>query len=159
MLEAVRGGIVELLKNAGINAAEAFEDKPLDRSVPQVIVEIAAMKITSSGMGNYIGLCSEDGQIREMFGDSAEISLALDVYAPENASKTCLEVADAVKSALDASELVSVRRFETDRLSYDADSRMLHLPCKADCKAYLVRQWCDGAVSEYELSGEGIWRR
>ena len=82
MLEAIAAGIAEALNSEEIKAVTAFDANELDTAAPFVCVGLQSAKLTSSGLGNYIGICTEDGQVKEMYGEKAELSLVLDVYSP-----------------------------------------------------------------------------
>ena len=73
MLETIAAGIAETLSSAGIKAVTAFTADELDTSAPFVCVGLKSAKLSSSGLGNYIGICTEAGQGREMDGEKAEL--------------------------------------------------------------------------------------
>ena len=134
MLEAIAAGIAEALNSAEIKAVTAFDANELDTAAPFVCVGLQSAKLTSSGLGNYIGICTEDGQVKEMYGEKAELSLVLDVYSPAAEAEKCSELADRVRCAL-----------------YGADSRMLRSSCRAKVCAYLVREKLGSSLSEYSI--------
>lgn len=84
MLENIASEIAEELNNAGINAVTAFSVSELCDTAAFVCVGLKSARISSSGLGNYIGVCTEDGQLKEMYGEKAELVLSLDVYSPAN---------------------------------------------------------------------------
>ena len=99
MLENIASEIAEELNNAGINAVAAFNASELDDAAAFVCVGLKSARISSSGLGNYIGVCTEDGQLKEMYGEKAELVLSLDVYSPANADEGCSELADGAAAA------------------------------------------------------------
>lgn len=151
MLETIAAGIAEALNSADIKAVTAFNANELDAAVPFVCVGLRSAKLTSSGLGNYIGICTEDGQVREMYGEKAELSLALDVYSPVAEAEKCPEFADLVRCALYGADGVSVAEFSFGEIKYDADSRMLRSSCAARVCAYLVREELGSSLSEYSI--------
>ena len=73
MLENIAIEIAEELNNAGINAVTAFNASELEDVSAFVCVGLKSARISSSGLGNYIGVCTEDGQLKEMYGEKAEL--------------------------------------------------------------------------------------
>ena len=143
MLEAIAAGIAEALNSAEIKAVTAFDANELDTAAPFVCVGLQS--------ANYIGICTEDGQVKEMYGEKAELSLALDVYSPAAEAEKCSELADRVRCALYGVDGVSVAEFYFGEIKYDADSRMLRSSCRAKVCAYLVREKLGSSLSEYSI--------
>ena len=114
-------------------------------------VGLKSAKLSSSGLGNYIGICTEAGQVREMYGEKAELSLALDVYSPAAEEEKCLSFADLVRCALYGADGVSVTEFSFGEIKYDTESRMLLLRCPAKAFVYLVREKLGSSLSEYSI--------
>ena len=100
MLENIAIEIAEELNNAGINAVTAFNASELEDVSAFVCVGLKSARISSSGLGNYIGVCTEDGQLKEMYGEKAELVLSFDVYSPASADEGCSELADGVRCVL-----------------------------------------------------------
>ncbi len=155
MLEEIAAGIVQLLDAAGIKAVSAFPAEGLDASAPFVCVGLSSARLSSSGLGNYIGVCTEDGSVREMYGERAELTLALDVYARASESERCSELADLTRCALYGAEGLSVTEFSFGEVGYDADSRMLRSRCTAKAGAYLVREKLGSSLSDYSIGEAG----
>ena len=154
MLENIASEIAEELNNAGINAVAAFNASELDDAAAFVCVGLKSARISSSGLGNYIGVCTEDGQLKEMYGEKAELVLSLDVYSPANADEGCSELADGVRCALYNIDGLSVTEFDFEKVEYDGDCRMLRSRCSAKATAYLVREMLGSSLSDYSI-GEG----
>ena len=156
MLESIASGIVSELKSSGINAVTAFSASPLEDSAPFVCVALHSARIVSSGLGNYIGVCTEDGQVKEMYGEKAELALNLDVYSPASESEGCSALADTVRIALCGMDGLSVTEFSFGEIRYDADSRMLCSRCSAKAAAYLVREKQGSSLSDYSIGEDGV---
>lgn len=154
MLEEISPLIAQALQSAGINAVTAFSAEKLAADEPLVCVGLRSARLHSSGLGNYIGLCSEDGKLRELYGERAELTLALDIYSPAPESEKCTALADKVRCALCGLDGVSVTEFGFGEIKYDADSRMLLSRCTACAGAYLVREKLGSSLSGYGI-GEG----
>lgn len=155
MLEEIAAGITKLLTNAGIRAVTAFPAEELCPCAPFVCVGIASARLSSSGLGNYIGVCTEDGTVKEMYGEKAGLTLALDVYAPASESEGCSELADRVRCALYSADGVSVTEFSFGEVKYDADSRLLRSRCTAKAGAYLVREKRGSSLSDIRIGEAG----
>ncbi len=151
MLEAIAAGIVQTLESAGIKAVSAFPAAELDTSEPFVCVGLNSVRLSSSGLGNYIGVCTEDGTVREMYGERAELTLALDVYAKAGESEGCSKLADLSRCALYGAEGISVTEFSFGEVCYDGGSRMLLSRCTAKASAYLVREKLGSTLSGYSI--------
>ena len=154
MLENIASEIAEELNNAGINAVAAFNASELDDAAAFVCVGLKRARISSSGLGNYIGVCTEDGQLKEMYGEKAELVLSFDVYSPASVDEGCSELADSARCALYNISGLSVTEFSFGQVEYDSASRMLRSRCSAKAAAYLVREKLGSSLSGYSI-GEG----
>lgn len=155
MLEAIADGIVQALDSVGIKAVSAFSAAELDTSEPFVCVGLDSVRLSSSGLGNYIGVCTEDGVVREMYGERAELTLILDVYARASESEDCSRLADLTRCALYGAEGISVTEFSFGAVGYDGGSRMLRSRCTARASAYLVREKLGSTLSGYSIGEAG----
>lgn len=153
MLEDVTFAVVQALEKIGVNAVAAFDGSELDEDKAFVCVGVDSAHITSAGLGGYIGICTENGEVREMYGDRAEITLVLNVYAPPSENEKISELAGLVRSALPAVPSLAVAEFSLGGVSYDEPTRMLLGKCAAKCSAYLVRRKTGRKLSDYELEG------
>lgn len=151
MLENVAAVIVQALKNAGINAVSAYDGKALCEDEAVVSVSLDAVHIASSGLGSYIGICSENGDIKEMYGDKAEIRVKAEVYCPPVSDGDCTAIACGVIEQLRLTDDLSVLSFEIGQTTYDEQTCMLRCACMAQCRAYLVRSKLDRGLTAYGL--------
>ncbi len=156
MLEEIAAGIAQALQDAGINAVTAFSTAGLEADEPLVCVGLRGARLSSSGLGNYIGVCSEDGKLREMYGEKAELTLALDIYSPAPESEKCTMLADTVRGALRGLDGVSLTEFSLGEIKYDSDSRMLLSRCTASAAVYLVREKRGSSLSDFGIGEGGI---
>lgn len=151
MLESIAAAIAAALKNAGINAVSAYESEPLCEKEPTVSIALDSARISSAGLGNYIGICTENGDVKEMYGDRAEISVKAEVYCPPVPEYNCTEAAESFVEQLRLTDELSVLSFEIGQVSHDEQSRMLRCACTARCRAYLVRRKLSRGLSAYGL--------
>lgn len=158
MFDAITDGIVSALSANGINAVAKFPPTKLDRTQTLVCVSIKSARITASGLGNYIGLCTQNGAVKEMYGSRAELVIAADVYSPfdKNSSEPgCTEYAALVEDKIRSVQGLSVTEFVLGDIRYDTAAEMFHSACTVKAGAYLVREMRGGELSAYEL-GETV---
>lgn len=137
MFDGVIANIVATLSQNGVNAVRKYPSVILDRSKAVCCVSIRSAKILASGCGNYIGLCLENGQLKEMLGSRGELSIGLDIYSPspqfeELKQQVCACIADFTS--------LTVCGFEAGEVCFDGESEMYHCECTANAVACLVRQ-------------------
>lgn len=156
MLDEIAAGVARLLEGAGIKAVTAFPAAEFDGSAPFVCVGLNAAHLSSSGLGNYIGVCSEDGRVREMYGEKAELTLVLDVYAKASESEGCSELANLARCALYGADGMSVTEFSFGEVKYDSDSRMLRSRCAVKASAYLVREKLGSSLSGISIGEAAV---
>lgn len=153
MFKSVTEGIVQELAAENINALTKFPPCKLERTAA-VCVSIKSARVSASGFGNYIGLGSSDGNIREMYGSKAELVIALDIYSPvkaDSAGPDCAEYAGLVNEKIRSISGLSVTEFEFGGIDYDDDSEMFRSRCTAKARAILVRELSGGELSDYGL--------
>ncbi len=151
MLEAIVDSVISALTAREINAVKKYPADKLEREVPLVCVSLKSVEITASGLGNYIGLCREDGEIVEMYGSRAELALSLEIYSPTpevNAFR-----AELIKQ-LESIEALSIKSFAAGEVCFDAKSGMFRCECIAKGCACLVRELADSEISDFKLEGE-----
>lgn len=160
MFKAILASVTELLKQAGINAAQSFPAKYLDRSETLVTVSLLSAKLSSSGCGNYIGICGSGADYRELYGSRAKLKFELGIYSPAipgDGADDCTEVLDEIISALSGEAGgMKIRSIDCGQTQPDSKSGMLLCRCTVECSAYLTREVSgDGTVfGDFTLRGE-----
>lgn len=157
MFKSVTDSIVQTLAGEGINAVAEFPPSRLDEGAAAVCVSLKSARISASGFGNYIGLGSSDGDVRELYGSKAELIIALDIYSPAAAAAAeagCAEQAGLVSEKIRGVPGLSITEFELGAVDYDPDSEMLRSRCTAKARALLVRELSGGELSDYGLGDE-----
>lgn len=158
MFELIPESIAEALTDANINAVTAFPASKLGREETVVCVSLKSARMSASGCGNYIGLCTEDGVVKEMYGSKAELVISLEIFspaAPLTGKPRCAEYAGLVSERLRSIGGLSVTEFEFGGVHYDPDCEMFRSDCSAKATAFLVRELRDGELSAYGL-GETV---
>ena len=154
MFELIPESIVGALTAANINAVTKFPASGLDRTAAVVCVSLKSARMSASGCGNHIGLCTENGVVKEMYGSKAELVISLDIYSPadpDSDEPRCAEYAGLVREEMRSIQGLSVTEFEFGEVNYDSDSEMFRSSCTAKAKAFLVRELRDGELSAYGL--------
>ena len=151
MFDSIIDSMAAALTAQGINAVRRFPADKLDSDAPVVCLGIKAAQLTASGFGNYIGLCRENGEIKEMYGSRAELMLSLEIFSP---IPDCNAFLTELYKQLGGIESLSVKSFETGEVSFDARSGMFRCECLAKGSACLVRELTDSDVSDFRLEGE-----
>lgn len=142
MLKSVVESITQTLINDGINAVAAFPVADFDKQKTVICVSIRSVKITSCGCGNYIGLCLENGVIKEMFGSHGCLKIGLDIYSP---MPDCENLKENVCNSLGSMSSLKVKNFEASEVSFDGKSEMYYCKCTAEAEASLVRSLSEPA--------------
>lgn len=136
MLKSVIEAITQILIDDGINATAAFPMVPIEKDKAIVCVSIRSAKITASGCGNYIGLCLENGVIKEMFGSHGRLKLGFDIYSP---LPDCENLKESVYDSLGSMTTLTIKGFEAGEMGFDAKSEMYLCKCTVEAEACLVR--------------------
>lgn len=156
MLKEIADGVVDLLREAGINAVYDFTGRTIDDSKSTVCISVKSARISASGLGSYIGVCTENGQIKEMYGERAELTLSVGIYCPLREEEDCTALAEQVRCALWQTDALSVTEFEMGSVGYDKDTLMLRRSCTVKAHACLVREKRGTAASAYGIGEANV---
>ena len=151
MFDGIIDSIVSALTAERINAVRKFPADKLERDNPIVCAALKTIEITASGLGNYIGLCRENGEIKEMYGSRAELALSLEIFSP---TPDCNVFLTQLIKKLGSVEALSIKSFDAGEVSFDTRSGMFRCECIAKGSACLVRELADSDVSDFKLEGE-----
>lgn len=154
MIKAILDGVVAAFNDAKIKATAAYPAAELCDAESIVAVGVKSMRVYSSGLGSYIGVCTENGEVKELYGEKAETVLSLDIYCHGESDEGCTALADKVRRALYSAEGISVTEFDFGLPAYDADSRMFRSKSTAKAVACLVREKRGRRLGAYSI-GEG----
>lgn len=160
-LESVRRVMADWLNAQGVPAVTAWPVSPRqEREQPVVVVSLRGCKAGPAGFQDYLGERYDEREDRweERYGKKAELTLGLDIYAPEKEGG-----GEAVQAAFDAlagvlilggPEGIDLREFSCGETLRDSGSRRLKRPVEAVCTAWLcaVRD-AGGAFVDFELRG------
>lgn len=98
----LREGVVSLLRESGINAVLARAPESAGRWREAVAaVSVKSVRCAGSGFQNYLGSETNGSEARERYGRAADLTLAIDVYAPRDGGESaCQEAAEQIAEAL-----------------------------------------------------------
>lgn len=140
----VRAEIVSRLRNAGIEAVQAYEDERFcERSAPVVAVGARQTELTDAGLMNYLGerYDAESGRTVEVYGRKLKMTVALEAYAPRRrGARSCERTAEAASEALleNAGEGITLETLAWEKTEWDEEYGMFVRRGTARCTAYFV---------------------
>lgn len=159
-LEKIRQVMADYLNDRGVPAVTAWPDRARqEREEPVVVVSVRGCRAGPAGLQNYLGERYDEtsGRWEERYGRRAELTLGLDIYAPEKGG------GEAVQSAFDAlagvlilggPEGLDLQEFSCGQTVRDSENRRLKRPVEAVCTAWLCAVTdAGGAFSDFELRG------
>ena len=159
-LTKLRQDAVETLKKAGVTAMEAFEaERRSHRAEAVVTVSLAKVVCASGGFRDYLGLRynRETDREEELYGRGVELTLALDIYAPEGGGESaCRTAMDAVAEVLTTQGIggLSVQEMESGQVEFLDSCGRYRLPMKCRCSAWLVAAAAEsGEFADFIVKG------
>jgi hypothetical protein len=161
MLESVTSAVIRALRDAEIEAVDAFESVPVDDGGVRCCVYVKKAQCSAAGFGEYIGLCRDsDGQERESYAKRCEIVLGLDIYAPmtqDNGARACMACFDRVFQALAGLKSgLKIRALGVSRVEPDDETGLFLCRGEAEGTAYLVARQDEesGELTDFILKGD-----
>lgn len=159
-LERLREKMAGYLNARGVPAVTAWPAGPRkEPEQPLVVVSLRGCRAVSSGFQDYLGerFNPDSGRWEERCGKRAELTLGLDIYAPEKeGGQTVQSAFDKLAEALllGAPEGLELREFSCGQTVRDAERRLLKRPVEAVCAAMLwVVEDAGGEFIDFELRG------
>ena len=159
-LNALRTAVAEQLQAAGVNAVTAMEHERAFRW-REAVAAVSLMRVvcTPGGFQDYLGVRREpeSGAERELYGREAELTLALDVYAPRDGGESaCREAAEAMTECLvcQGAAGLGVLELQTGQVEFLEQEGLYRLPVSCRCRAWLVAAVDGGgAFVDFEVKG------
>ncbi len=158
--EALREGVVSLLRENGVNAVPGMSPEPARRwREAAAAVSVKKVSCAAGGFQNYLGREADGGGEKELYGRAADITLSIDVYAPkdggEGACQRALErIAEILltcgAAGLEAAELTAGQTEWLDR------EGMYRLRAECLCRAWLTvsaNRESGGYFTDFEVRG------
>ena len=161
MLANITGGIVEILRGAGIQAGRAYPNSAITREGGCFVrARIESVKQSAAGFAGYLGQERDaDGELREVYGLRCGAELALDIYASheeDKAAEECEALIDDIIFALGGIAGVSIGGVSCDGVSVNKATGLLICPCRAALEVLLTLPSDEDNVrfSDFILKGE-----
>lgn len=162
-LNALRQGAVDLLKEYGLNAVMGMEPERAGRwREPVVAVSLRKVVCAAGGFKDYLGVRENPstGLEEELYGRAAELTLALDIYAPRDGGEgACQETLAAMTEALMCRGVagLSTEEVRADRVEFLEKAGLYRLQVSCLCRAWLVAAAEDGgAFVDIEVKGRKV---
>ena len=159
-LERIREKLADHLRKQGVPAAAAWPVREREKLTGAVAaVSLRGCSAGPSGFQDYLGerYDADSGQWQELYGRKAELTLGLDLYAPEETEGAAMETAlFRLARALvrGGPEGVSIREFSCGETEHDSKARLLRRSVRAVCVVCLTgEEEPAAAFSEIEVRG------
>ena len=160
-LNAWRREVAEQLRRAGLNAVTAMEGARAPRWREAVAaVSLARVVCAPGGFKDYLGVHTEPdtGKERELYGREAELTLALDIYAPRDGGESaCQQAAETVTETLVCQGAAGLTALElqTGQVEFLESAGLYRLQISCRCRAWLVARTDGdgGAFTDFEVRG------
>ncbi len=160
-LNALREAVVEQLRGAGINAIAGMESAGAGRWREAVAaVSLRRAACAPGGFKDYLGTHTDPstGKTRELYGREAELTLALDIFAPrDGGERVCQSAAEAVVECLicRGAAGLAVLEVQTGRVEFLEKEGLYRQEVSCRCPAWLVAGTEDdgGAFVDFEVRG------
>lgn len=143
-LNALREAVTEQLRDAGLNAVTGMESARASRwREAAAAVSLSRAVCAPGGFSDYLGVCTdpETGAVRELYGREAELTLAVDIFAPRDGGESaCQRAAEAVTESLICRGAAGLAALEiqADRVEFLEKDGLYRQEVSCRCKAWLV---------------------
>lgn len=157
---AWRDGVADQLRKNGLNAVTAMDCQQAPRW-REAVTAVALSKVTCApgGFQNYLGVQKgTDGEEWEVYGQEAELTLALDIFAPrDGGGEACQQAVDAVLEALVCQGAAGLTALEvrTDRVQFLEKDGLYRQELLCRCGAWLTARVDSetGFFTDFEVKG------
>ena len=160
-LHAWRDAVAGQLKKDGLNAVTAMDPARAARW-RQAVAAVALARVTCApgGFQNYLGIWKDPktGREREVYGQEAELTLALDIFAPrDGGGAACQQAAEAIVEALVCRGAAGLAPLEvrTGRAEFLEKDGLYRQEVSCRCGAWLTARIDDeaGTFTDFEVKG------
>lgn len=159
-LNAWRERVVQQLRECGLNAVAAMESVRANRWREAVAaVSLSRLVCGAGGFQDYLGVMRDQssGVEQELYGKRAELTLALDVFAPRDGGEgMCQRAAEAVAECLvcQGAAGLSALEVQAGRVEFLEKEGLYREEVSCRCTAWLVARMDDGgAFVDFEVRG------
>lgn len=158
-LNALREGVAEQLRQAGVNAVTAMESRLAPRWREAVAaVSVSRVVCAPGGFKDYLGTRRDpDGVERELYGREVELTLGLDIFSPRDGGEgACQEAAEIAAETLicrGAGGLAALE-LQAGQVEFLEDLGMYRQKTSCRCRAWLVAAADSGGeFVDFEVKG------
>lgn len=157
-LDSLRRGVAEQLRACGLNAVAAMEpDRAARWQEPVVAVSLSRVKCAAGGFQDYLGVRTEGGTARELYGREVELTLALDIYAPRQGGESaCQQTLAAMTENLICRGAAGLDPLEIQagQTEFLKDAGLYRQTVSCRCRAWLVAAADEGgSFVDFEVKG------
>lgn len=160
-LNGWRQAVAAQLQEAGLNAVAAMEPARAPRwRAAAAAVSLARVVCAPGGFKDYLGTWTDPdtGKRRELYGREAELTLALDIFAPRDGGEgVCQTAAEAAMEELACRGAVGLDALELQagQVEFLEREGLYRQKATCRCRAWLVARTEDagGAFTDFEVRG------
>lgn len=159
-LTRFREDVVGQLQREGVPALAAFQPEQRRRlTAPVAAVSLARVACVPGGFQNYLGSrAGADGKSEEWYGREAELTLALDVYAPRDGGESaCRQAMEGMAEVLlcQGAGGLAVGELESGQVEFLKEPGLYRLPVTCRCRGWLAAAvQADGVFTDFEIRGK-----
>lgn len=151
----VKRALLKALAEAGVNAREAFSEKEFRAvNAPLAALGVHEAKITRTGFLDYLGEGYDEVRgVVERYGKTMDLTLSLDLFAPDEAR--CTALGEACASALALCRGVRVESITLGACEWDKRVGAMHRGGSISCRAYFIAEAAEDEtlVQDFILKG------
>lgn len=160
-LNTLREAVAQQLRQVGVNAVTAMESQRAGRW-REAVAAVSLIKVVCApgGFKDYLGVRRDPdtGKEQELYGREAELTLALDIYAPRDGGEgACQQAAETAAETLVCRGAAGLTALElqTGRVEFLESIGLYRLQISCRCRAWLVAQMDEGggAFVDFEVKG------
>ena len=157
-LNALRQGVAEQLRTWGLNAVTAMEPDRAGRwREPVVAVSLSRVKCAPGGFQDYLGVRTEGGTARELYGREVELTLSLDIYAPRQGGESaCQQTLAAMTESLICKGAAGLTALDiqAEQVEFAEKLGLYRQAASCRCRAWLVATADEGgSFVDFEVKG------
>lgn len=159
-LEELREATAAFLRQRGVPAAVAWEDAPrVRRSGAVAVVSLRGCRGGPAGLQDYLGerFDPDTGRWEELYGKRAELTLGLDLYAPEQLGESgCTALFAKLSEALadGGPEGLTVLRLSCGETGFVEREGLFRCRAEAVCRVYLYASADEnGVFTDFRIRG------
>ena len=158
MEKQVKDALTAAIEAEGLAAEDRFETAVFSkRSAALAAVGIESLIASGVGMNDYLGQIQGASSVSEVYGRSAAVTAAIDIYTPKSlGGAACGDGAEKVYAALSAAlpRGLRVRRISSAAAGFDTAVGMFRQRVSAELDAYFTAQTDEsGLLLDFELKG------